>query len=461
VEQDRAVDDRGFIEAISPWLGDNDGPVGARLTLAIRQAIGTGRLPTGLRLPPERVLAKALHVSRPTVSGVIDELRSRGLVTSRQGSGSWISGTGGRDEARVPFVEMIQATGRIDLAAAAAPDAGLLPAMRVETADLLIAEPANGLNPMGLWPLRDVVAERAATFVPGTTGDNVIVTSGAHQALALVVAALAPRGSAVLVEDTTYGGLVDIIRANGCHPVGIDRDGDGPIPAVLDDLIGRHRPSLTILISSVHSPTGTISSPQRCAALAAVLDDTATRVVLDETYAELEFVPSGRPLSTALGDEVIRVGSLSKTLWTGLRTGWIIGPARTCTTLTRQRWQQFDLGPSVASQLFALQAFEGLDDRLVDRCRTLQEKAEWTRDALGAAFPDWRPSPVGGGLAMWVEIPADGARFADEAAAGGVAVLPGSACRADHADTPHIRICFDRPLDVLETAIERLSERMT
>jgi len=57
---------------------------------------------------------------------------------------------------------------------------------------------------------------------------------------------------------------------------------------------------------------------------------------------------------------------------------------------------------------------------------------------------------------MWVELPGDGDAFAAEAAANGVAVLPGSACRADNADTPHIRICFDRPRDLLEAAIDRL-----
>jgi DNA-binding transcriptional MocR family regulator len=453
------VDDDAFIDAISPWLGDNDGPVGARLTLAIRQAITTGQLSPGSRIPPERVLAAALHVSRPTVSGVIDELRGCGLVSSRQGSGSWISGTGRRNEPTVPFIEMIQASGRIDLAAAAAPDAGGLPPMRVETADLLMAEPANGLNPTGLWPLREVVARRASTFVTGVTGDNVIVTSGAHQALALVVAALAPGGSTVLVEDTTYGGLVDIIRANGCHPVGVDRDDDGVDPEVLADLLRRHKPILTILVASVHSPTGTISSPRRCAEIADVLENAPTVVVLDETYADLEFSPSGRLLSGALADRAIRVGSLSKTLWTGLRTGWIIAPVDTCATITRRRWQQFDLGPSVASQLLALQALDGIDARLVLRRRTLQQKAVWVRDALAAELPDWAPARADGGLAMWIGLPGDGARLAGEAATRGVAVLPGSACRADNAPTNHIRVCFDRPIDVLEAAIERLSDR--
>ncbi|MBN4047449.1 PLP-dependent aminotransferase family protein [Acidimicrobiaceae bacterium AH-315-P05] len=445
-----------FTEAISPWLGDADGPVRASLTLAIRQAIGSGQLPQGSRLPPERSLATALNVSRPTVSAVIDELRAGGLVRSRQGSGTWVSGGSARTEPSIPFIERIMAPGQIDLASATAPDAGWLPPIRLESADLLVAEPANGLNPMGLWSLREAVACRAARFVADTTAANVIITSGAHQALALMVATFAPRGSTIIVEETTYGGLVDIIAANGCHAIGAPMDDDGAIPNPLGNLIERHRPALTILVTPVHSPTGTISSAERCWELFKTLKGTDTQVVLDETYADLEFSQSGRQLSTALGHRAVRVGSLSKSLWTGLRTGWIIAPVGVCTEITLRRWQQFDLGPAVASQLVALQAFDGIDDRIARRCRRLEETAEWTRNALLAAFPEWKPAPVHGGPAMWVELPGDGDLFAAEAAAKGVAVLPGSACRADNAGTPHIRICFDRPRDLLEAAIDRL-----
>ena len=445
-----------FVEAISAWIPENDGPVRASLTVAIRQAIISGRLASGSRLPPERVLAKALHVSRPTVSGVIEDLRRGGFVSSRQGSGTWVSATSAPRDEPVPFVEMIQADGCIDLAAATASDASWLPPMRVETADLLMVDPSNGLIPQGLRQLRETVAQRAAAQVDGTTAANVITTSGAHQALALVVATIAPRGSTVLVEDTTFGGLVDIVLAAGCHPVGIPRDDDGPVPEVLTELIRRHNPSLVVLVSSVHSPTGTISSVDRCRELTNVLADAPTQVVLDETYADLEFTPSGRPLSVALGNDVIRVGSLSKTLWSGLRTGWIIAPIDTCLAIARRRWKQFDLGPSVASQLFALQALEGIEGRIAERCSALRGRYAWLRDALTEAFPDWQLTPVDGGLAMWVEVPGDGAEFATHAAANGVAVLPGSACRADREPTPHIRICFDRPMEVLENAIERL-----
>jgi DNA-binding transcriptional MocR family regulator len=449
------MNDQDVVDAITPWLPPTDGPLRAHLSLAIRQAIGTGQLPQGIRLPPERTLAAALHVSRPTISGVIDELRTAGLISSRQGSGSWVTGGTVATSPPLPFVELVQSTGSIDLASATAPDASLLPPIRVETADLLSVEPANGLTPVGLLDLRTTIAERASRWVP-TLAENVIVTSGAHQALALVIAGLTSPGATVLLEDTTYGGLVDMVHANGCHPIGIERDADGPLPDSLSELIGRHDPGLVILVASVHSPTGTVSSPERCSELADVLTTSTVPVVLDETYSELEFIDSGRQLSMALGERAIRTGSLSKSLWTGLRTGWIIADEPLCLTLGRRRWQQFDLGPSVAAQLFSAKAMDGFDDCLTERRAQLIERSTWLAEQIRSRFPDWAPRPIDGGLAMWMGIPHDGARFAEAAAARGVAVLPGVACRTDQQPTNHIRMCFDRPIDVLEEALGRL-----
>ena len=446
-----------FERAIGPWIEPGRGQVGARLSLAIRQAIATGMLTRGDRLPPERALAAALHVSRPTVSGVIDELRSAGLVVSRQGSGTWVADTDTSSIPTVPFAELLHATGLIDLAAATAPDAGSLPDLTVDTGDLLDSEPANGLNPTGLASLRRAIAERANLTSPGTDESQVVVTSGAHQALALLVASLVERGDTVLVEDTTYGGLIDIIAANGARAIGVARDADGTDPAALATALERHEPAATILVSSVHSPTGQVSSAERSDELAAVLRRTRGHVVLDETYAELDFAGTTPRIAAALGQHAIRVGSLSKSLWTGLRIGWIIAPAPLCREIVATRWARFDLGPSIPAQVFAQRAIEHLPEVLPARRQRLADRARWLTATIESSFPEWSVDPIDGGLAAWVDLgDRDGRDYAMAAADRGVAVLPGSACCADRAPTTRIRVCFDRPVDVLETAFERL-----
>ena len=449
------MNDTDFVATIQPWFTDSDGPLRARLALAIRQAIDSGQLSPGTRLPPERSLAASLHVSRPTVSAVVDDLRQAGLLASRQGSGSWVAGGLDNPGPTVPFLERVQLPGSIDLASATAPDASLVPPFRIEATDLFGTEPSNGLTPVGTTELRTAIAQRASRFVATDAGE-VIVTSGAHQALALVIAALAARGSTVLLEETTYGGLVDMVHANGCHPVPIPRDEDGPCADALAELIDTHRPSVVVLVSSVHSPSGQVAPENRCSDLADVLADVDCHVVLDETYAELEFAPTSRHLSTALGDRAIRTGSLSKTLWTGLRIGWITAPVEVCVQLTRRRWQQFDLGPSVPSQLVAREAVVGIDGVIGVRRTRLAERSDWVRTEIERRFPSWRPHRVDGGLAMWVDVAMDGEVFAQRAASRGVAVLAGSACRVDQQPCDQIRICFDRPIDVLEDALDRL-----
>ena len=138
---------------VDPWLQPTAGAVGAQLTLAIRQAITSGLLPSGARLPPERALAGALHVSRPTISAVMDNLRRAGLVESRQGSGTWVAPSAPSTFEPVPFAELVHRPSTIDLAGATSPDASMLPPIRIETADLLAIDPPNGLIPVGLASL--------------------------------------------------------------------------------------------------------------------------------------------------------------------------------------------------------------------------------------------------------------------------------------------------------------------
>lgn len=446
-----------FARIIAPWL-THDAPLGVHLGLAIRQAIDNGLLTAGDQLPPERAMATALHVSRPTISAVVDDLRRSGLVVSRQGSGTWVAPAAGPTSPPVPFAERVAGTGLIDLAAAVAPDAGFLPPMKIETNDLLGVDPANGFAPLGIPALRRAIAERQRTWRPETEAAEVVVTSGAHQALALLVSTVVPRGSRVLVEDVSYGGLFDLIRSHGAITVGLDRDDAGPCPDSLRHHLSVDEPALVVFVASVHSPTGTIMTDERAVELAEILRRSSATVAVDETYADLAFEPCRRMLTTSLGSQAVTVGSLSKSLWTGLRTGWIVAPQPICDQILRRRWSMFDLGPSVPSQLFAVQAMDQLETILDRRVRHLQGRAEMLRAGLADIEPTWRVTPPQGGPALWVETPGvDGQEYAVAAAARGVAVLPGSACRVGGGPDEHLRLCFDRPPEVLAEALERLS----
>ena len=108
-----------------------------RLALTLRHLIAGELLATGTRLPPERVLAQALHVSRPTVTSALDELRGLGLLESRQGSGTWVAGQPERAPAVPAMSELVLAGHGINLAAATPADASHLGPLRLGSGDLL------------------------------------------------------------------------------------------------------------------------------------------------------------------------------------------------------------------------------------------------------------------------------------------------------------------------------------
>ena len=438
----------------SEWtLAAEAGNLARRLALGLRHLIAGDLLPTGMRLPAERALAQAFHVSRPTVTAALDELRDLGLVQSRQGSGTWIAE---RDRESGPQVtamsEVVFPSHGINLAAATAADATHLGWLRIGLGDLLAGSPAHGYDPIGLPALRERIAARTAA-----DPDEILVTHGAHHALALILGALARAGDRVIVEDYTYGGFLDLLEVARARPVPIPRDEHGVIPDALDRALRRSQPRLVYLMPSIHAPTGAGTTPDRRSELARVLDRHEALVVADDTLADLH--PGGRapPLATLCSTAtVITVESLDKAVWGGLRTGWIRAPRAIREPLLRHR-ARVDLGVAVATQQVAVQIMARLDQLLANRNAELRRKAEHLQQGLAARLPDWSIPLPDGGLCLWARLPGDASAFAEAAARRGVVVMPGAVARPDRRDDRHVRICFDRSPRILTEAVERLA----
>jgi DNA-binding transcriptional MocR family regulator len=446
---------------LGTWAPPDAGGLAQRLTLSLRHLIESGLLPVGARLPPERSLATALHVSRPTVSAVMAELRVLGLVESRQGSGTRVARRQGGPAARPPFFEAATLSGVINLAAAMPFDASHLGDVSLGLSDLLAVSPPSGLDGQGLELLRDAVAARVLTTSPASRvgAGSVVVTSGAHQALAMIVACLVRPGGRVLAESLTYGGLADIVESRQAALVGVEHDALGMVPEDLDDKLTRYRPDLVALVANLHSPTGRAVPASRLDELAPVLDRHGAVAVTDGTYDELTY---GRAIpglaSRCRAAEVISVGSLSKIGWSGLRIGWLVAGPERVRDLVRLRSTRWDFGPSVPAQLIGLQVLDRLDEIRGHRCPRLSAIAGDVVDRLGDLVPEWRVEPPDGGLTLWIELPvSDAAPLVAEGFRAGVAVLAGAASRADRGCDGHIRLCFDRPDHLLDEALERLA----
>lgn len=445
---------------IGGWPARGHGSLANRLAGALRHEIVTGRLPLGTRLPSERQLAAAVAVSRSTVVTALDELRSAGLVESRQGSGTVVAdGAAPGTFERPTLAGRVGATDVLNLGASIPFDASALPDVGLSAADMGAVVPTPGYALGGLPSLRARVARHHTDQGLSTRWDQVQVTSGAHQAIAHALAALAPRGSTILVEDPTYPGLADITGRLGLRAVALASGPLGPNPSDLRTEAARlgRRLRALYLVHAVHSPTGRVLDAPHAARLADAVAGLGVPVIEDNTLADLAFA-GRRPVSLAMAAPtatVISVESLSKSVWGGLRIGWLRGPASLIERSVASA-SATDLGPSAPAQLLAEQILDHLQQVTSSRRRLLRDRSRQLEELLAGALPAWEVTRPHGGLSTWVRLPdaADAQRFAHIAARHGVVVAPEATGRDGRAR--HLRLCHDRPAGYLEAAVDRL-----
>ncbi|HEX2574960.1 MAG TPA: PLP-dependent aminotransferase family protein [Aquihabitans sp.] len=453
------IADQRLIGVLGDWSAEGHGGLARRLAFALREAITSGILEGGTRLPPERHLASLLSVSRSTVTAALDELRGEALLASRQGRGTEVVGTVDAGQAGQRVMGHFASRGSgIDLAAVVPTEGAHLPAMAIRTEDLLAAR--GQLEPHGLSPLREALAARHTRLGRITEPGQIQVTHGAHHAIALTLDALVAPGIAVAVEDPSYPGILDVIDHRRARAVAIPSDGGGPDPQALAALLRRDRPAVVYLQTGVHNPTGRLIGSARRRALAAALDEHGDAVVLeDNTLADLATGGrTGPGLDTLCRvAPVVTVESLSKVAWAALRIGWLRAGGVVAERISRVRVAN-DLGPSVPSQLLALQLLPHLDAMAEQRRAALAVATGHAVERLAADLPEWTVAQPHGSSALWPELPvADATPFVALARRHGVHVTPGSAHVVGAGPDPHLRFCVDRPVGHVDEGIDRLA----
>ena len=447
-----------LVGVLGDWSSGGHGNLSRRLAQAFRHSIIGGALPAGTRLPAERRLAALLSVSRSTVTSALDELRSEGLLSSRQGRGTQVAGppqpgvTGDRVSAH--FVSRPEG---IDLAAVVPTDGSHLPALAIRTEDLFSGAQ---LQPEGLPVLRDALARRFDVHHVPTRPGEVQVTHGAHHAIGLTLASLVAPGRAVAMEDPTYPGMLDLVDHHRCRAVAIPGDRGGPDPEALARTLRREQPALVYLQTGVHNPTGRTMGPARRRALAAVLDEYGEAVVVeDDPLADLVFAGRPRPSVSELCRlaPVVSVESTSKVAWATLRIGWLRATGVVGEQIRRVRVAT-DLGASVPSQLLTLQLLPHLAEMAETRRRTIDQGIDRAMARIADQIDGWEVERPEGSSALWPRLPmADAAPFVALARRFGVHVTPGAAHLVEPGPDPHIRICVDRPTSHVDEGIDRLA----
>ena len=450
--------------ALSTLVGrvaDDRPPLYAALADRLRLLVTDGRLPVGCRLPPERELALALHVSRATVSAAYARLREQGWASAVQGSGTWTRLPAGPElGAWLPAADV---PGVLDLAHAApsAPPA-VSSAYASALADLPRLLPGNGYEPYGLSELRSRIADRFTRRGLPTRADQVLVTAGALHATSLALSVLVGPGDRVLVEDPGYPHAHDAVRSLGARVVPVRVSPQAP-EAVARDVHRAARESAAraaYLVPEFSNPTGLLLDDEQRGRLAVGLEQCGVTTVVDETLVDLGLDASpGTPLAALLPPGLaVTVGSLSKTVWGGLRIGWLRAEpelVRRCAVALSHA----HLGLPVVEQLAACHLLDDVDALAEQRRERLRSSRAALVGALQRELPSWQVPVPTGGLVLWCGLPR-GSSSAPAAVAErhGLRLAAGPRFGAGTAHDDRLRLPYVAEPDVLDAAVVRLAQ---
>jgi DNA-binding transcriptional MocR family regulator len=448
---------------VSALVGDFDrNPAYQGLAEGLRILITDGRIPAGVRLPSERELTDALRVSRTTVARAYAELRERGFLVSRRGSGSVASlpaSRGLRGDHLLPPGDL--PPGKVDLTCAApVPGPGLLAAYQRAVADLPQYLAGTGYYPSGLPVLKEAVAERYAARGLPTTPDQIMIVPGALSGLAIAARALVKRGGRALIESPTYPNAIATLRHSGARLVSSDVGREEP---QVDDLVEIARqvgPTLALLIPDFQNPTGHLMADESRERVAHALARAGTRPLVDESMVDLPLDGQEMPAPFATySPDAVTVGSLSKPFWGGLRIGWVRAPQDLVDAMFRARLS-LDLGTPLLEQLVAVDLIRTGAGLLEHRRDQLRQSRDAAVAALGEHLPEWKVRPPSGGLSLWCELPDDRAHSSDlvpYAAGRDVLIVPGPAFAPEGGLDRFLRLPFTSPPQVLEDAIAAIA----
>lgn len=475
---DRANDENRLIVVLSDW-SVGSGPLYQQLAAAIRRGIDEGALPAGSTLPAERRLAAVLAVSRATVVAAYDQLRGEGVVESRRGSGTRVArmARAGRvpgGDGRVPgghsaqlFQRLIDGPGSVlSLASAAGMADAAVPAALEKVLHLDLAEAMldPGYQPHGLRRLREAITDYLTDIGLPSRPDEILVTTGAHQAIDLVAQLYLRPGSRVAVEAPGWPACYDVFRAAGATLVPVPIDQDGVRPEALAKVLAESPIDLVYLMPTFHNPTGALLSAARRRRVAELAAEHDVVVVADDTLSGVSLgheVPPPLPaFAAAAGDRpvtLIQLGSLSKSVWGGLRVGWARASADVISRLARRK-ALADLGSPIIDQLVAARIVPDLKDLVARRVPERTEQLATVEALLAEHLPSWRWRTPLGGPSLWVDLSGvDAAVFSQIALRHGVEAIPGRSMDISGGHDSYLRLPYCFPEDFLTEVVRRLA----
>lgn len=426
----------------------------------------------GTKLPPERELARLLEVSRTTVINAYSLLEERGLVSTRVGSGTYVTKPPetGQQSGSIPWSQLFIPQYKSPLSsllrtlianptrdntisfAAGMPDPSFYP---LEILEKILPGAAHspdapdfGYIPAeGYIPFKHSLAKWQRSLGVPCTPDNILVVSGSQQGLYLIVKTLVERQDYVIAESPTYLGALQILEASGARILSLPRSGRLDFK-LLEDYLIRYRPKMLYTIPTYQNPTGKVMSLEDRRELLRLAARYRLAIVEDDPYGQLCYDRQPPPALKALDSYggVIYLGTFSKILIPGLRIGWVNAAPPVINRLAQEK-QYIDLHSSNLSQKIIQRCLE--EDYLPGHLKTIRQEYKKRRDAMAGALRRYCSGCLdfglsNGGFYLWCRVapPTSPAELLHRAATAGVSFVPGEAFYPYGVESREIRLCF-------------------
>jgi 2-aminoadipate transaminase len=495
---------------------ESDTPLYIQIRDAIQAAIRTGELMPGDRLPSVTSLAKEIGVTQATVRRALQDLTDAGQACCHVGRGTFIQdGSGAADplaekaddfgsartvsrgdrfsphnplefaarrlrmgvsKALRDIMSLAEKSGIIHLTKGV-PDPRFLPDnfladIARETLENHGTSLIEATDPLGSYELRREISLRFTAEGTAITPDQVLITNGSMQAVTLVAQANIETGQRVLCETPCFKGITDTFAAMGHWVETITRDAQGPGQAQLNRL-PTDVSYLLYLCPYAHNPMGTDLSEERASVLVDWAKKTGSLIVADELFKDLGWGETRPPsIMRQLGPEQsVVVSSLSKSVMTGLRLGWLISSPQRIQQLAQLK-RLMDHSCPALIQGMALTIFKsGRYDAHTEKMAAMYLQR---RDAMLKALDRHMPKDVtwtrpDGGFSLLLELPRGYSSVALFLSAidKGVAFLPGPlfdidqrfvhCCRLSYAWSDEAEI--KEGIELLASAVEEFLSR--
>jgi 2-aminoadipate transaminase len=354
----------------------------------------------------------------------------------------------------------------------AAPEMFPTDALLAASAEVLAEDPDGALNYGNSYAglVEFVAARLRSRGASAVQAENVLLTYGSSQVLALLPQVFVDPGDVVFIEGPTFMGAVRNFQMGGAQLVTIPVDDDGMDVDALEQQLRDHvrrgvRPKFIYTIPTFQNPSGTDLTLARRRRLVQLAAEYGVLVVEDDAYGDLRFEGDALPRLVALDSDgwVLHVGTFSKVLAPGIRMGWAAGPRAVI-----ERLQHFKLeGSSGPYQTRVVERFAAdgkLDAHIRELIGCYHRKRDVMLDAIGREFPADVIAPrPNGGFFVWARLPADlsATALAKRSAENGVAFVPGTGFFANGQGDDAMRLAFSYQSEAnIVEAIGRIGQAM-